>query len=472
MTMKLTSIQLDRAAGAVLGSAVGDALGAPYEFHPPVATDVEIIMSGGGGWETGEWTDDTSMAIPILQVVARGDRLEGSALDEMIAAWAGWARGAKDVGIQTSQVLHGLRALTAAEALESSRRVHEASGRSGGNGSLMRTGPVALGYLDDLPGLIIAARAVSDLTHFEQDAGDACVIWSVAIRHAVLTGEADVRVGIASLPAERQTRWIALVAEAEAKQPAEIANNGWVVAAFQAAWSAISHGEGFADAVDRAVRAGYDTDTVAAIAGSLIGAATGASAIPAIWRRPLHGWPGMTSRDLTELAVLAARAGEPDKDGWPSGQRFQPSAIDTLVAHPHDPDVLLASLAGLDRLPADVDAVVSLCRIGSQQTDREHIEFWLVDQDGANPHLDLVLADAVATVAALRAEGKRVAIHCFEARSRTSAVAVLYSTRELGIPLDATVADVAGALPDWEPAPFLRDAMTRLTVSRAEARRG
>ena len=69
-------------------------------------------------------------------------------------------------------------------------------------------------------------------------------------------------------------------------------------------------------------------------------------------------------------------------------------------------------------------------------------------------------------------EGKRVAIHCFEARSRTSAVAVLYSTRELGIPLDATVADVAGALPDWEPAPFLRDAMTRLTVSRAEARRG
>jgi ADP-ribosyl-[dinitrogen reductase] hydrolase len=468
--MELTSIQLDRAVGTILGSAVGDALGAPYEFKPPVAPDVEVRMSGGGGWEKGEWTDDTSMAIPIARVLARGQRLEGPALDELLAAWAGWAREAKDVGIQTRAVLEGLNGdNTALAALASARRVHDLSGRSGGNGTLMRTGPVALGYLDDLPGLVVAARAVSDLTHFEQDAGDACVIWSVAIRHAVLTGIADVRVGVESLPSDRQARWLRLVAEAEAKQPADIANNGWVVAAFQAAWSAIFHGTGFADVVDRAVRAGYDTDTVAAIAGSLIGAATGASAIPAIWRRPLHGWPGMTSRDLTELAVLAARGGTPDKNGWPSASRFDTSGVDTLVGHPHDAGVMLASLAGLDRLPADIDAVVSLCRIGSQQTELEHVEFWLVDKDGSNPNLDRVLVDAVSTVAALRAEGKRVAIHCFEARSRTSAVATLYSTRECGIPLDVAISDISAALPDWAPTPFLRDAMERLSPPHAGA---
>ena len=466
--MKLTSVQLDRAVGALLGGAVGDALGAPYEFKPPIAHHLKVVMKAGGAWELGEWTDDTSMAIPIARVLARGDRLEGPALDELVAAWTGWARDAKDVGIQTRQVLNGLGSPTAAEARDSSRRVHERIGRSAGNGSLMRTGPVALGYLDDVDGLIEAARAVSDLTHYEQDASDACVIWSVAIRHAILTGVADVRVGVAALPAGRQARWLELVAEAETKQPAEIANNGWVVAALQAAWSAISHGDGFVDSVDRAVRAGDDTDTVAAIAGSLIGAATGGSAIPALWRRPLHGWPGLTARDLTELAVLAVRGGQPDEAGWPTAARFAPSNLDTLVAHPHDPDVLLASLAGLDRLPDDVDAVVSLCRIGSHQTDREHVEFWLVDRDGTNPNLDLVLADAAATVAALRAEGKRVAIHCFEARSRTSAVATLYATRELGIPVDVAKHDIAAALPDWAPAAFLVDATQRLSPPLAK----
>lgn len=84
------------------------------------------------------------------------------------------------------------------------------------------------------------------------------------------------------------------------------------------------------------------------------------------------------------------------------------------MAHPQYSDVLLTSLAGLDRLPDDVDAVVSLCRIGSHQTDREHVEFWLVNRDRSNPNLDLVLADAVATVAALRAEGKRVAIQALK----------------------------------------------------------
>ena len=115
--------------------------------------------------------------------------------------------------------------------------------------------------------------------------------------------------------------------------------------------------------------------------------------------------------------------------------------------------------------------VVSLCRIGSHQTDREHVEFWLVDRDGSNPNLDLVLADAAATVAALRAEGKRVAIHCFEARSRTLAVATLYATRELGIPVDVASQDLAAALPDWDPATFLVDAMQRLSPPLAEGAR-
>ena len=60
------------------------------------------------------------------------------------------------------------------------------------------------------------------------------------------------------------------------------------------------------------MRGGYDTDTVAAIAGGLLGAAYGASAVPAEWRRVLHGWPGMRTRDLVELASTIIRKGKAD----------------------------------------------------------------------------------------------------------------------------------------------------------------
>jgi hypothetical protein len=71
----------------------------------------------------------------------------------------------------------------------------------------------------------------------------------------------------------------------------------------QAAWSAISL------ALEAAVRAGADTDTVAAIAGALLGARWGCSTIPPEWQQVVHGWPGMTGADLVWLAVSAARAG-------------------------------------------------------------------------------------------------------------------------------------------------------------------
>ena len=64
-------------------------------------------------------------------------------------------------------------------------------------------------------------------------------------------------------------------------------------------------------ALDAAVRGGYDTDTVAAIAGGLLGAVYGASAVPAEWRRVLHGWPGLATRGLVALASRIVKADKP-----------------------------------------------------------------------------------------------------------------------------------------------------------------
>jgi ADP-ribosylglycohydrolase len=50
------------------------------------------------------------------------------------------------------------------------------------------------------------------------------------------------------------------------------------------------------------VRGGRDADTVAAIAGGLVGAAYGASAVPEDWRSAIHGWPGYNATDLIRMA--------------------------------------------------------------------------------------------------------------------------------------------------------------------------
>src|ERR1700742_4130112 len=181
----------DRVEGVLLASAAADAVGALYEFGPARGPELDVAMVGGGIWERGEWTDDTAMAIAIAEVAATGaDLRDASAQDAIVARWHGWSRTAKDVGIQTGSVLRAATRdgqITAARVRAESAKLHERSGRTAGNGSLMRTAPVALAYLDDEDAMVAAARAISELTHYDPDAADACVLWCAAIRHAVHT---------------------------------------------------------------------------------------------------------------------------------------------------------------------------------------------------------------------------------------------------------------------------------------------
>lgn len=504
MTFSLTTVQIDRAAGVLLGMACGDALGAPFEFGPPLGPDVPVAMTGGGafGWEPGEWTDDTSMAIAIAEVTAHGADLRTNWVRDQIAArWAGWGAQAKDVGNQTKDVLsaatraarsRGEAEPTGDDLTFASVEHHDRTGRSGGNGSLMRTAPIALAYLDDPDALVHAAREISAMTHHDPEAGEACALWCLAIRHAVLHGSLDVRSGLGDLPEERAEVWADRLDVAETGQPADFDRNVWVVQALQGAWSAITTtvptdrdssslaaGRSTAGpahlrrALEAAVRGGLDTDTVAAIAGALVGGLYGASAVPAQWRRTLHGWPGLRGRDLVRLGVLTARGGEPDSAGWPLGARMDYTAYKdshVLARHPHDEGVWLGGVDTLDNLPDGVDAVVSLCRLGEAQVPAagvaggDHVEVWLIDEpdQDKNPHLDFVLTDAVAAVAALRAEGRTVLVHCVQAQSRTPAVAALYGARLTGrTPIDALV-DITVVLPNANPNRGLREALERL----------
>lgn len=500
MTVRLSTAQSDRAAGVLLAMAAGDALGAGYEFGPPLDADVPVVMAGGGSfrWEPGEWTDDTSMAIAIAEVSAEGQDLVSDAAQDRIAArWAAWATEAKDVGIQTRGVLgsatrvarrRGERQPTGADVRAASTALHAQTGKTAGNGSLMRTAPVALAYLDDPDRLVDAATSLSALTHADPEAGEACALWCLAIRHAVLQGTFDgVHAELYRFPVDRAAVWEERLRDAENHDPAHYEHNGWVVQALQGAWSAISgtlttepagpapsSASHLRLALEAAVRGGRDTDTVAAIAGALLGARWGASAVPASWRRRLHGWPGLRARDLVRLGVLTARRGEPDAQGWPSGATLDYSTWPhrtVVVRHPDDDHVWLSGVDLLAELPKGVDAVVSLCRLGVDDLPgaavqaQDHVEVWLVDdpRPDRNPNLDYVLSEAADAIRELRSEGRTVLLHCVQAQSRTPTVAALYGARLTGRSPMSCLADIQQVLPNAQPNARMLEALDRLT---------
>jgi len=454
----LTAAQLDRAVGAIVGMAVGNALGSGYAFAPkPHPAEIHMRSGGLGPYTAGQWADDTAMAIPILEVLATGEDLLSRPVQDTVAAqWAAWVRTAKDAAPIISDVLKAYDPGAGAESLRRAAAVlHAAGTAAAGNGSLMRTTPITLGYLHDEAGLALAARTYSDLTHGNPEAAEACILWNLAQRHAILEGRFDVRVGLGSLPANRASRWEETIGTAEAGLPQDFAiRNGWGAQMVQTVWSAITHsdvtGPGhFEETLRLVVASGGDTPTSAAVAGSLLGARWGVSAIPLEWRRHIHGWPGLRDADLQRLAWQAATGKR-----WPAQFDLPPMSIPP-VRHPEDRDILLGGARGLRPLPDEIDAVVSLCRLGERQVpsppvaDADHINVWLIDSDNPadNPNLTLVAEQTVGMLMTLREEGRSVYLHCDDGRSRTPFIASLYGARLTDHPAREVLREIQQAVP-------------------------
>src|SRR3954447_12512998 len=168
-----------RAAGALVGSAVGDALGAPFEFGPPgrfsarfptPARGAQTEMCGGGscGWAPGEFTDDTQMALLVAtSLVERGGLDEADVFHRFRTRLEA---GPRDVGNQTRAVLGSGRPWDVAAAETFAR-----SGHAAGTGSLIRPPRGALGSGRSGRGATVPPpRRISALTHGDPSAGEGC----------------------------------------------------------------------------------------------------------------------------------------------------------------------------------------------------------------------------------------------------------------------------------------------------------
>lgn len=307
----------ERVVGAVVGCAVGDALGAPFEFSLPGVFSGRFPepggggeMCGGGGWDPGEATDDTQMALMVaLSLLERG----GLDPADAFARFQVWARAEpKDIGLQTEAVL------TSGLSWERAAADHAAhAGRAAGNGSLMRAVTGAVFYARaGRDASMDAARRISALTHGDPAAGEGCALYHELVRVALngvdpLTAVHDA---LAQVGPVRRERWATVLAPTWGPDQATEFNGAVWPALGTALW-ALRTTDTFEQALRAAVDVGGDTDTVAAITGGLAGAIYGAGAIPERWTAPLHvSLPGHGERiwryvDLCDLAISLDRNG-------------------------------------------------------------------------------------------------------------------------------------------------------------------
>lgn len=298
----------NRRRGALIGLAVGDALGAAVEFQSPSSfTPVTGYRNGGPHrLEAGEWTDDTSMALALADSIALGWDLNDQA-DRYVQWWQTGKYSVNgrcfDIGITTRYALN--RFIATEDALSSG----DSSERASGNGSIMRLAPVPIRYADLYPNDIEQLSRLADEsslpTHASQQCRSACRYLATVLaglidgedRDEVLSPEWKLLQVLNELePLHPLVQEIAQGSFRQ-KQPPAIQGSGWVVRSLEAALWAFYDAETFEEAVLKAVNLGDDADTTGAVCGQLAGAYWGESGIPDNLRS------GLSRMDMLESAL-------------------------------------------------------------------------------------------------------------------------------------------------------------------------
>jgi ADP-ribosyl-[dinitrogen reductase] hydrolase len=294
----------DRGIGAMLGLAIGDAVGTTIEFsrrdHHPRLTD----MVGGGPFslEPGQWTDDTALALALADNLLRNPELDPDDLMTSFLKW--WEHGAYsctgtcfDIGITTSQALQRYRSYGDPFA-------GDPSPGSAGNGSLMRLAPVALAHWRTPEHAAAIARKQSRTTHAAPQALAACEGYAKLLARAIGGASAEELLAPSTVGATGEPTIDAIFAGSWRGKPRhEIRSSGYVAHSLEAALWCVGRSSTFEEAILLAANLGDDADTTAAITGQLAGALWGANDIPVEWRSRV-AWSSRLQSIATDLLAL------------------------------------------------------------------------------------------------------------------------------------------------------------------------
>lgn len=325
---------LERGYGALVGGAIGDAMGMPasfltrrqisdtYGYIRDFLEPEKEVQSWHGDLKAGEITDDTMESVIVSQVLIRHGEFREEAFNEAMKAWAIEQKMLESTVIGPST----RRYLT---ALIEGRDPRLTAGKGATNGSAMRAAPIGIRYHGDLGACMEAAAASSLPSHGSKPAVAAACAVAVGVAMGVhggytprdvLRGAADAaaygeRRGaeITAPSVSRRLRLVeTIVDQAKGADISEILDE--LVAVFGASMmsyesAAIAFGAFYATGghgergVLAAVNAGDDADTNGSICGNLCGAYSGANAFPLSWRNRVEKTCGLDLKDTARLLL-------------------------------------------------------------------------------------------------------------------------------------------------------------------------
>ncbi len=294
-------MNLDIIKSVIIGHAIGDALGVPVEFcsraemkEAPVSS---MLGYGTYPFPAGSWSDDTSMSLCALDVLANGY----CDLDEVMVNFGKWYYNDEftptgkmfDVGNTCSYAIDNY--------FINHKNIKECGNRgeyANGNGSLMRINPFVL-YLIARDGKltldgIVELFEASNITHWHARAGLGCGIYGIILeaiinmpsRSSVLLGIAKAKVYFQCEP--QLPHYVRIFDSKFSELPEdEIKSGGYIVHTLEAALWCLLNTSSYKECVLKAVNLGDDTDSIAAVAGGLAGALYGYDSIPKKWLEQL-----------------------------------------------------------------------------------------------------------------------------------------------------------------------------------------
>jgi ADP-ribosyl-[dinitrogen reductase] hydrolase len=285
-----------RAVGAYLGLAVGDALGATTEFMTPREIRERYGVHDrmiGGGWlrlAPGQVTDDTEMSLALGRSVLEQGGVDAVAVAQ---AFSDWMRG-KPVDIGNT-VRRGIVRFRSTGEPQVPVNEYDA-----GNGACMRCLPIALACWSAPPEVWQqASRRQSHVTHNSPVADIGTELLLQLVISALQGIPKDSLQGIVQVEVERYRVY------RYDRRPIENPS-GWIVETLQVVLQAFFAHDGFQETLVDVVNRGGDADTTGAIAGMLAGACYGVSAIPIPWLKGLdHRVRKACERQALDLLNLA-----------------------------------------------------------------------------------------------------------------------------------------------------------------------
>ena len=299
----------ERVLGCVLGLALGDAAGAPFEFlrAHEIPDPAPLFELPWLGLPPGSTTDDTALARNLVRSLGERGRLDP---DDLIGRHLAWFRsGPPDIGTLTRLVL--TRADRGEKAQDAARAVWEERGPevSAGNGSVMYCAPLGVTYANRPVQLHDLAPLLSSLTHYDERCRTACLAVTL-VASALVRGEDPKRslhLVVTSLiedEHEGAEELEFLIEAAGTKRPVDGPDQGFCLFTAGLALRTAATAPDFESGIGDVLACGGDTDTNAAVAGALLGARDGISSLPMDWLERLHG----RSEIEEEAAALVALA--------------------------------------------------------------------------------------------------------------------------------------------------------------------